>query len=134
MPLLSKEEFYQRLGQVLREAREKLGLSRAKLVERLRLAPLDPERRLRLVAARSVMAAHIRRQNKLTLEMVAERGNLPVEIVRGLEEGKILDPDVYSIYCLSYGLRISLSKFQARVERLSRTPLDEHDRPIRRKK
>jgi transcriptional regulator with XRE-family HTH domain len=131
MPLLSKERFYQMLGQALQSAREKRGLSRAEAAEQLNKTSLDPERLLRLVAARSVLAAHIRRQKGLTREQVAERGHLAVEFVRDMEEGKILDPEIYSLYCLSYGLRLSFAKFEAKVERLSRTLLDEHDRPIR---
>jgi ribosome-binding protein aMBF1 (putative translation factor) len=130
MSLLSRREFYQMLGHALRNAREKLALSRAQAAEELNQIRPDPEQVLRSIAARMVVATQIRRQKKLTREQVAKRGNLPVEFVRDFEEGKILNPDVYSVYCLSYGLRISLAKFQARVERLSRTPLDKDDRPI----
>jgi hypothetical protein len=130
MALLSKGEFYQRLGQVLQTAREKRGLSRSQAAEELNQIPLNPERHLHMAAVRSAMAAHIRRQKGLTLEQVAERGNLPIEFVRDLEEGKILDQDVYSVYCLSYGLRMSFARFEAQVEQLSNTPFNELDGPI----
>ncbi len=51
------------LGQALRKAREKRGLSRAQAAEELNHVPFDPEQALRSSAARSVMAAHIRRKD-----------------------------------------------------------------------
>ncbi len=131
MRLLSKKEFYQRIGQALRVAREKRGLSHAQAAELVNRDPIDKEQCLRFLAALGLMAGHIRQQKKLTRKQVAERGNLSVQFVREMEDGKILHPESYSIYCLSYGLRMSYSVFIAKVERLSRTPLDEHDRPIR---
>jgi len=132
--LLTREEFYKRLGQALRNAREKRGLSRAQLAEQLKQNPIDPERHLRQVAALSMIAGQIRRQKGLSRKQVAERANLPVEFVRDMETGKIWNPETYSIYCLAYGLRTAYPAFEKRVDVLSRTELDENDRPVRRKK
>jgi transcriptional regulator with XRE-family HTH domain len=134
MVLLTKEEFYRRLGQVLKSEREKLGLSRAQAAKQLTQVLIDHERHLRKIAALSVMVEHIRRQKGLSRKQVAQRGNLPVEFVRDIEAGKIFNPEMYLVYCLSYGLRISLSQFEKRIDRLSRTELDEHDRPVIKKK
>ena len=134
MVLLTREEFYKQLGQALRNAREKRGLSRAQLAEQLKQIPIDPERHLRQVAALSVIAGQIRRQKGLSRKQVAERANLPVEFVRDMEAGKIWNPETYSIYCLAYGLRTAYSAFEKKVDALSRTELDESDRPVRRKK
>jgi transcriptional regulator with XRE-family HTH domain len=132
--LLTREEFYKRLGQVLRREREKRGLSRAEWAERLNQMPIDRERHLRHIAALSIIAGHVRRKKRLTLKQVAERANLPVEFVRDMEAGKIWNPETYSIYCLAYGLRTAYPAFEKRVDALSRTELDENDRPVRRKK
>jgi transcriptional regulator with XRE-family HTH domain len=132
--LLTREEFYKRLGQALRNAREKRGLSRAQLAEQLKQNPIDPERHLRQVAALSVITGQIRRQKGLSRKQVAERANLPVEFVRNMEAGKIWNPETYSVYCLAYGLRTAYPAFEKRVDVLSRTELDENDRPVRRKK
>jgi transcriptional regulator with XRE-family HTH domain len=134
MALLTREEFYKLLGHVLRRAREKRGLSREQLAAQLNQMPIDPERHLRHIAALSIMAGHIRRTKGLTRKQVADRAHLPVEFVRDLEAGKIWNPEVYSIYCLAYGLRTSFSAFEKRVDVLSRTELDENDRPVRKKK
>jgi transcriptional regulator with XRE-family HTH domain len=134
MGLLTKEEFYKRLGQTLRRRREKRGLSRAQLAEQLNQMLIDPERHLRRIAALSVMAERLRRKKGLTHEQVAERGKLPIEFVRGIEDGKIWNPEVYLIYCLAYGLHVSILSFESEVSALARTELDEHDRPIRREK
>jgi transcriptional regulator with XRE-family HTH domain len=134
MALLTREEFYKRLGHVLRRAREKRGLSREQLAAQLNQMPIDPERHLRHIAALSIMAGHIRRTKGLTRKQVAERANLPVEFVRDLEAGKLWNPEVYSIYCLAYGLRTTYSAFEKRVDVLSRTELDENDRPIQQEK
>ena len=134
MALLTREEFYKRLGQALRNAREKRGLSRAQLAEQLKHNPIDPERHLRQVAALSVIAGQIRRRKGLSRKQVAERANLPVAFVRDMEAGKIWNPETYSIYCLAYGLRTAYPAFEKRVDVLSRTELDENDRPVRRKK
>jgi transcriptional regulator with XRE-family HTH domain len=119
---------------VLRNEREKRGLSRAQLAEQLKRIPIDPERHLRHIAALSVIASHVRRKKRLTLKQVAERANLPVEFVRDVEAGKIWNPETYSIYCLAYGLRTAYPAFEERVDVLSRTELDKNDRPVRRKK
>ena len=134
MALLTREEFYKRLGQALRNAREERGLSREQLAEQLKQIPIDPERHLRQVAALSVIAGQIRRQKGLSRKQVAERANLPVEFVRDMEAGKIWNPETYYIYCLAYGLRTTYPAFEKRVDVLSRTELDENDRPVRRKK
>jgi transcriptional regulator with XRE-family HTH domain len=130
--LLTREDFYKRLGHALRQARLKRGLSQAKVAERLNQVPIDPERCLRRVAALSVMARSIRRQKGLTRKQVAERSNLSVEFVRDLEAGKIFNPEMYLVYCLSYGLGLPFSRFEKKVDRLSRIELDENDMPLRR--
>ena len=134
MVLLTREEFYKRLGRALRNAREKRGLSRVQLAEQLKQIPIDPERHLRQIAALSVIAGQIRRQKGLSRKQVAERANLPVEFVRDMEAGKLWNPETYSVYCLAYGLRTTYPTLEKRVDALSRTELDENDRPARRKK
>jgi transcriptional regulator with XRE-family HTH domain len=134
MALLTREEFYKRLGQALRNLREEHGLTRKQLAEQLNQMPVDPERNLRHIAALSIIARHVRRKKRLTIKRVAERANLPVEFVRDMEAGKIWNPETYSIYCLAYGLRTAYRTFEKKVDVLSRTELDENDRPVRRKK
>ncbi|KAA6457544.1 hypothetical protein DYQ86_22200 [Acidobacteria bacterium AB60] len=133
MPFLTREEFYKLLGQALRNAREERGLSREQLAEQLKQMPIDPERHLRHIAALSIIAGHIRRKKRLTLKQVAERANLPVAFVRDMEAGKIWNPETYSVYCLAYGLRITYRTFEKKADVLSRTELDENDRPVRKK-
>ena len=130
--LLTREDFYKRLGHALSQARLKRGLSQAEVAEGLNQVPIDPERCLRRIAALSVMAGSIRRQKGLTRKQVAERGKLSVEFVRDMEAGKILNPEVYLVYCLSYGLGLPFSKFEKKVDRLSRIELDENDMPVRK--
>ena len=134
MALLTREEFYKRLGQALRNLREERGLSRNQLAEQLKQMPVDPERHLRHIAALSIMAGHIRRQKGLSRKQVAERGNLPLEFVRDMEAGKIWNPETYSVYCLAYGLRTAYPAFEKRVDVLSHTALDKNNRSVRRKK
>jgi transcriptional regulator with XRE-family HTH domain len=130
--LLTRAEFYKRLGGALRHARLERGLSQREPAERLNQVPIDKEQCLRRIAALSVMAENIRRRKRLTREQVATRGKLPVEFVSHLEAGKIFNPEAYSVYCLSYGLGLSFSEFEKKVDRLSRTELDENDVPVRR--
>lgn len=134
MAFLTRKEFYKLLGQALRDAREERGLSREQLAEQLKQTSIDPERHLRHIAALSVIAGHIRRKKHLTLKQVAERANLPVAFVRDMEAGKIWNPETYSVYCLAYGLRTTYPAFEKKVDVLSRTELDENDRPFRKKK
>jgi transcriptional regulator with XRE-family HTH domain len=130
MGLLTKEEFYERLGHALEQTRLERGLSQAEVAERLNGPPIDLERVLRRIAALSVTAQSIRRRKGLTRKEVAERGNLPIEFVGDIEAGNILSPEVYPVYCLSYGLGLSFSKFEGKVDRLSRIELDENDDPV----
>jgi len=132
--MLTREEFLRRLGEALRAAREKRGLSREELAERLSQNPVDPEDYLRRLAALCTLAQTIREQKGLTHKQVAERAKLSVRFVRDLEACKIQDPDAYNIYCLSFGLGVPYPKFEARIARLSHTPLDDHDGPISAKR
>jgi transcriptional regulator with XRE-family HTH domain len=132
--LLTRDDFYKGLGHALSRARLKRGLSQAEVAEGLNQVPIDPERCLRRIAALSVMAGSIRRQKGLTRRQVAERGSLSVEFVRDLEAGKIFNPEVYLVYCLSYGLGLPFSIFEKKVDRLSRIELDENDMPVRRRR
>ena len=132
--MLTRDEFNKGFGRAIRAAREAQGLSRAQLAERIRQHPVDPERYLRRLAALCTLAFHIRRQKKLTRQQVAERGKIPIGFVRDLEACKIHNPDSYLVYCLAFGLGIPYSKFEKRVDRLAKTPLDENDRPIRKEK
>jgi transcriptional regulator with XRE-family HTH domain len=134
MAFLTREQFYKLLGQALKNAREQRGLSREQLADQLKQMPIDPERHLRHIAALSIIAGHIRQKKRLTRKQVAERANLPVAFVRDMEAGKIWNPEIYSIYCLAYGLRTAYPAFEKRVDVLSRTELDENDRPVRKKK
>ena len=53
--LLTRKEFNKRLRQVLNREREKCGLSRAELAERLNQMPIDPERHLRHIAVLGIL-------------------------------------------------------------------------------
>ena len=132
--MLTREEFNKAFGQAIQAAREAQGLSRAQLAERMRQHPVDPEWYLRRLAALCTLAYLIRKQKKLTYRQVAERGKIPIGFVRDLEACKIHNPDSYLVYCLSFGLGIPYSRFEKRVDRLAKTPLDENDKPIRTKK
>jgi transcriptional regulator with XRE-family HTH domain len=132
--MLTRNQFNKGFGQAIKAAREAQGLSRAELAERIRQHPVDPERYLRRQAALFTLAFHIRRQKKLTHKQVAERGKIPIRFVRDLEACKIHNPDSYLVYCLSFGLGIPYSRFERRVDRLAKTPLDENDRPMRKGK
>jgi len=132
--MLTRDEFNKAFGQAIKAAREAQGLSRAELAERIRQHPVDPERYLRRLAALCTLAFHIRKQKRLTHQQVAKRGKIPIRFVRDLEACKIHNPDSYLVYCLTFGLGIPYARFEKRVDRLAKTPLDENDRPIRKKK
>jgi transcriptional regulator with XRE-family HTH domain len=132
--MLTRNQFNKGFGQAIKAAREAQGLSRAELAERIRQHPVDPERYLRRLAALCTLAFHIRKQKKLTHNQVAERGKIPIGFVRDLEACKIHNPDSYLIHCLTFGLNIPYSRFEKRVDRLAKTPLEENDRPIRKEK
>ena len=118
----------------MRAARERRGLSRDELAERLSQNPVDPEDYLRRLAALCTLAQTIREQKGLTHKQVAERAKVPVRFVRDLEACKIRDPDAYNVYCLTFGLGVPYPKFGARIARLSRTPLDDQDGAISAKR
>ena len=132
--MLTREEFNRAFGQAIKAAREAHGLSRAELAERIRQHPVDPEWYLRRLAALCTLAYQIGKQKKLTHRQVAERGKIPIRFVRDLEACKIHNPDSYLVYCLTFGLGIPYSRFEKRVDRLAKTPLDENGRPIRKGK
>ena len=132
--MLTREEFNKAFGQAIKAAREAQGLSRADLAERMRQHPVDPEWYLRRLAALCTLAFQIRKQKKLTHKQVAESGKIPIGFVRDLEACKIHNPDSYLVYCLTFGLGIPYARFEKRVDRLAKTPLDENDRPIRKEK
>ena len=132
--MLTRDQFNKAFGQAIKAAREAQGLSRAELAERMRQHPVDPEWYLRRLAALCTLAFQIRKQKKLTHKQVAERGKIPIGFVRDLEACKIQNPDSYLVYCLTFGLGIPYTRFEKRVDRLAKTPLDENDRPIRKEK
>jgi transcriptional regulator with XRE-family HTH domain len=128
--MLTREEFNKAFGQAIKAAREAQGLSRAELAERMSQHPVDREWYLRRLAALCTLAFLIRKQKKLTHKQVAERSKIPIGFVRDLEACKIHNPDGYLVYCLSFGLGIPYARFEKRVDRLAKIPLDENDRPI----
>jgi transcriptional regulator with XRE-family HTH domain len=132
--MLTRDEFNKGVGQAIKAAREAQGLSRAELAERMREHLVDPEWYLRRLAALCTLAYHIRKQKKLTHKQVAERGKIPIRFVRDLEACKVHNPDSYLVYCLTFGLGIPYSRFEKRLDRVAETPLDENDRPIRKKR
>jgi transcriptional regulator with XRE-family HTH domain len=132
--MLTRDEFNKAFGLAIKAAREAQGLSQAELAERIRQHPVDPERYRRRLAALCTLAFHIRKQKRLTHRQVAERGKIPIGFLRDLEACKIHNPDSYLVYRLSFGLGIPYARFEKRVDRLARTPLDEDDRPIRKGK
>ena len=132
--MLTRDEFNKAFGQAIKAAREAQGLSRAQLAERMRQHPVDHEWYLRRLAALCTLAFHIRKQKKLTHQQVAKRGKIPIRFVRDLEVCKIQNPDSYLVYCLSFGLGIPYARFEKRVDRLAKTPLDENERPIRKQR
>ena len=129
----TRNEFNKGVGQAIKAVREAQGLSRAELAERMS-HPVDREWYLRRLAALCTLAFLIRKQKKLTYRQVAERGKIPIGFVRDLEACKIHNPDSYLVYCLTFGLGIPYSRFEKRVGRVAETPLDENDRPIRKKR
>ena len=132
--MLTREEFNKAFGQAIKAVREAQGLSRAELAARMRQRPVDPEWYLRRLAGLCSLAYLIRKQKKLTHKQVAERGKIPIGFVRDLEACKIHNPDSYLVYCLTFGLGIPYSRFEKRLDRVAETPLDENDRPIRKKR
>ena len=132
--MLTRHEFNKGVGQVIKAMREAQGLSSAELAKRMREHPVDPEWYLRRLAALCTLAYHIRKQKKLTHKQVAERGKIPIRFVRDLEACKVHNPDSYLVYCLTFGLGIPYSRFEKRLDRVAETPLDENDRPIRKKR
>src|SRR3984957_14552547 len=132
--MLTRDEFNKGFGQGIKTAPEGRGVSRAELAERIRQHPVDPERYLRRLAALCTLAYLIRKQKKLTHRQVAERGRIPIGFVRDLGACKIHNPDSYLVYCLTFGLGLPYARFEKRVDRLAKTPLDENDRPIRKEK
>ena len=131
--MLTRDQFNKAFGQAIKAAREAQGLSRAELAERMRQHPVDPEWYLRRLAALCTLAYLIRKQKKLTHKQVAERGKIRIAFIRDLEAYKIHNPDSYLVYCLSFGLGIPYARFEKRVDRLAKTPLDDNDGPIRTK-
>ena len=131
--MLTRNEFNKGVGQAIKAVREAQGLSRAELAERMKQHPVDPEWYLRRLAALCTLAFHIRKQKKLTHQQVAKRGKIPINFVRDLEACKIHNPDSYLVYCLTFGLGIPYARFEKRVDRLAKNPLDENDRPLRTK-
>src|SRR5713101_2081316 len=134
MELLTREEFNKKFGQRIRELREHLGLSQAELAEHVSQASIDVERSMRRLAAVTILVTWLREKKGLTCEQLAKRSEVPVKFVRDLEGLKDFNPDYYFLYRVSHALGLTLPAFMQRAERLARTELDEHDRPVSRKR
>jgi transcriptional regulator with XRE-family HTH domain len=134
MELLTREEFNKKIGQRMRELREQMGLSQAEVAERVSQVPVDAEMRMRRLAAVTALVTWLREKRGLSCEQLAKRSEVPVRFVRDLEGLRDFNPDFCFLYRVSHALGLTLSAFMQRVERLARTKLDEHDRPVSRKR
>jgi transcriptional regulator with XRE-family HTH domain len=134
MELLSREEFNKKIGQRMRELREQMSLSQAEVAERVSQVPVDAEMRMRRLAAVTALVTWLREKRGLSCERLAKRSEVPVRFVRDLEGLRDFNPDFYFLYRVSHALGLTLSAFMRRVERLACTKLDEHDRPVSRKR
>ena len=134
MNLLTREEFNKKVGRRMREQREHMGLSQAEVAERVSQIPVDVEMRMRRLAAVTTLVTWLREKRGLTCEQLAKRSEVPVRFVRDLEGLRDFNPDFYFLYRVSHTLGLTLPAFMRKVERLARTELDEHDRPVSRKR
>jgi transcriptional regulator with XRE-family HTH domain len=116
---LSRREFNRSFGLNIKTIRQARSISRPDLAASLRAAVRTSgteHEHLRTVAASSAATTRMRENLGLTQEQLAARSRVPVEFVRSLEAAKDVNPDVYSLYCLSYGLGVSFPTFWQRVE------------------
>lgn len=127
--MLSSDEFSRRFGQAVREAREHRGLTQEELGERMSRQTQGSEMSLVVRAAISALITVARRDKKFTYGQIAERSKLTVAYIRDLEALKIDEPDSYSIYCLSYGLRTSCAMFMDRLYRMVQEELKRGSSP-----
>jgi transcriptional regulator with XRE-family HTH domain len=134
MELLTREEFNKKIGRRMRELREYRGLSQAEVVERVSQVQVDAEMRMRRLAAITSLVTWLREKRGLSCEQLAKRSEVPARFVRDLEGLRDSNPDYYFLYRVSHALGLTLSAFMRRVERLAGTELDEHDRPVSRKR
>ena len=134
MEPLTREEFNKKIGQRMRELREYRGLSQAEVAERMSHAQVDAEMRMRRLAAVTALITWLREERGLSCELLAKNSGVPARFVRDLEGLRDFNPDFYFLYRVSHALGLTLSAFMRRVERLACTELDDHDRPISKKR
>jgi transcriptional regulator with XRE-family HTH domain len=127
MKWITRKEFNQGVGAVLKALREGRGISQEELGESLRQSasnktPEQENEQLRTIAAICTVVSNMREEQGLTREQLAKRSHVPVKFVRNLEAANDLNPDAYFLFCLALGFGISFHKFWHRVEALARVP------------
>jgi transcriptional regulator with XRE-family HTH domain len=127
MKSITRKEFNQGVGAVLKALREARGISQEELGEALRQnasnkTPEQEDEQLRTIAAICTVVSNMRKEQGLTPEQLAKRSHVPVKFVRNLEAANDLNPDAYFLFCLALGFGISFHKFWHRVEALVGIP------------
>ena len=127
MKWITRREFNQGIGAVLKTIREARGISQEELGEALRQnasnkTPEQQDEQLRTVAAICTVVSNLRNEQGLTPEQLAKCSHVPVKFVRNLEAANDLNPDAYFLFCLTLGFGISFHKFWHQVEALVGIP------------
>ena len=127
MKWITRREFNQGIGAVLKTLREARGISQEELGDALtqnasNKTPKQEDEQLRTVAAICTVVSNLRKEQGLTPEQLAKRSHVPVKFVRNLEAANDLNPDAYFLFCVALGLGISFHKFWHRVEALVGMP------------
>ena len=119
MKHLSREEFNRRLGLNVKAVRRARRMSRSDLSASLQAnisTSENEDEQLRTIAAFSATTTRMREDLGLTQKQLAARSRVSLEFVRNLEAARDPNPDMYLIYCLSYGLDVPFRTFWRRVE------------------
>ena len=127
MKRITRREFNQGIGAVLKTIREARGITQEELGEALRQnasnkTPEQQDEQLRTVAAICTVVSNMRKEQGFTPEQLAKRSHVPVKFVRNLEAANDSNPDAYFLFCLALGFGISFHKFWHRVEALVGIP------------
>jgi transcriptional regulator with XRE-family HTH domain len=127
MKSITRKEFNQGVGAVLKALREARGISQEELGEALRQnasnkTPEQEDEQLRTIAAICTVVSNMRKEQGLTPEQLAKRSHVPVKFVRNLEAANDLNPDAYFLFCLTLGFGVTFHKFWHRVEALVGIP------------
>jgi transcriptional regulator with XRE-family HTH domain len=119
MKFLSRREFNRHFGLSVKAIRQAKNLSRRDLAASLQATRSTSESEdvfPRTVAAFGAATTRMREDLGLTKEQLAVRSRVPLEFVCNLEAARDTNPDIYLLYCLSFGLGVPLSTFWRRAE------------------